>query len=223
MMKFPIPAYIFLGLFVVASIIQLVLAFTENQRLRRKQKFSCMLCLGIAAVFAFPTEPLIYIGAFLGMLGDILVLRKSTFVAGSAVFFFGHICYLLEVIIRICGVDNLKPWMFMIFAGTYLVIFSVVYLICNRNKTHTMVDKMGQALYFAILVTYIPVLICAYLSVGGYIYLSLIGAGLFIISDTILVVCHFGQKFKRYDFYIMLSYLLAELLIISGFVLTLIK
>ena len=222
-MKYPVLVYIFLGLFVVASIIQLVLAFTENQKLRRKQKFTCMLCLGIAAIFAFPTEPLIYIGAFLGMLGDILVLRKSTFVAGSAVFFFGHICYLLEVIIRICGVDNLKPYMFMIFAGTYLTIFSIVYLICNKNKSHTMIDKMGQALYFAILVTYIPVLICAHLLVGGYIYLSLIGAGLFIVSDTILVLCHFGHKFKRYDFYIMLSYLLAELLIISGFVLTLVK
>jgi len=52
-------------------------------------------------------------------------------------------------------------------------------------------------------------------------FLSLIGSIVFIISDSILVVTHFGFKFKRYDFYIMLTYLVAELLIISGFVLTL--
>lgn len=220
-MKFPIPAYIFLGLFVVASIIQLIFAFIENQKLRRREKFLCLLMLGIAAVFAFPNEPLIYVGAFLGMLGDILVLRKKTFIAGTVAFLIGHLCYIFEALWHIVGFENILVWQPIVIAGTFLAVFTAMFLVCKFKTNHSKVDVIGQSVYFAVQTAYIPTFIFSIIQAGNTMYFSLVGAILFILSDCILVKTHFGSKFKRYDFYIMLTYLLAEVFIISGFVLTL--
>ena len=221
-MRFPIATYIFLGLFVVASILQLAFAFIENQKLRRKEKICCMLTLGLAAVFAFPDQPLIYIGAFLGMLGDWCVLRKKTFNVGVVAFFLGHLAYIFESLYMIVGESNIRWFHHVIFILTYVVVALAMFAFTNKAKNHTTLNKIAQSFYFAILAVYIPVLSFAIAQVGSYMFLSLIGSIIFIVSDSNLVVTHFGLKFKRYDFYIMLTYLIAEFLIIAGFVLTLI-
>ena len=220
-MKYPIAVYIFLGLFLLASILQLAFAFIENQRLRRREKIFCMMMLGCAAVFALPNHPLIYIGAFLGMLGDLFVLRKKTFNLGVVSFFLGHLCYIFECMFMIIGEHNIGWTNHIIFVVTYIVVALAMYGFCKHAKNHTTQNKIAQSLYFSILAVYIPVFSLAMARVGSYMFLSLIGSLVFIISDSILVVTHFGYKFKRYDFYIMLTYLIAEFLIVSGFVLTL--
>ena len=222
-MKYPVAVYIFLGLFLIASILQLAFAFIENQKLRRKEKICCMLALGLAAVFAFPDQPLIYIGAFLGMLGDWCVLRKKTFNIGVVAFFLGHLAYIFECLYMIVGESNIRWFHHIIFILTYVVVALAMFAFTNKAKNHTTLNKIAQSFYFAILAVYIPVFSFAIAQVGSYIFLSLIGSIIFIVSDSILVVTHFGLKFKRYDFYIMLTYLVAEFLIIAGFVLTLIK
>ena len=220
-MKYPIPTYIFLGLFFVATVLQLAFAFIENQKLRRKEKILCMMMLGFAAVFAFPNQPLIYIGAFLGMIGDWCVLRKKTFNVGIVAFFLGHLAYIFECMFMIIGEENIRWFHHIIFILTYVVVALAMFAACKKTKNHTTLNKIAQSFYFAILAVYIPVFILAMKVLGSYIFLSLIGSIVFIGSDSILVVTHFGLKFKRYDFYIMLTYLVAEFLIISGFVLTL--
>ena len=221
-MKYPIAVYIFLGLFLISSILQLAFAFIENQKLRRKEKICCMLTLGLAAVFAFPDQPLIYIGAFLGMLGDWCVLRRKTFNIGVVAFFLGHLAYIFESLYMIVGESNIRWFHHVIFILTYVVVALAMFAFTNKAKNHTTLNKIAQSFYFAILAVYIPVLSFAIAQVGSYIFLSMIGSIIFIVSDSILVVTHFGLKFKRYDFYIMLTYLIAEFLIIAGFVLTLI-
>ena len=220
-MKYPIAVYIFLGLFAIASILQLAFAFIENQRLRRKEKVLCMMMLGIAAILAFPNHPLIYIGAFLGMIGDWCVLKKKTFNFGVIAFFLGHLSYIFECLFMIIGNTNIEWYVDMILILTYVFVALGVYAACSLNKSRTTLNKVAQSLYFAIIAVYIPLFIFAIIKVGSFMYLSLIGSIVFVISDSILVVTHFGFKFKRYDFYIMLTYLIAEFLIVAGFVLTL--
>ena len=221
-MKYPILVYVFLGLFVVASILQLAFAFIENQKLRRKEKILCMMMLGVAAIFAFPNHPLIYIGAFLGMIGDWCVLRKKTFNVGVVAFFLGHLAYIFECMFMIIGEENIRWFNHASFIMTYIVVALFMFAMCRKYaKRHTMLNNFAQSFYFAILAVYIPVFTFAVVKVGSFMFLSLIGSVVFIISDSILVVTHFGRKFKRYDFYIMLTYLLAEFLIVAGFVLTL--
>ena len=220
-MRFPIVAYIFVGLFVVASILQLAFAFIENQKLRRKEKVLCMMMLGLAAVFAFPNQPLIYIGAFLAMIGDWCVLRKKTFNIGVVAFFLGHLAYIFECLFMMIGEENIRWFQHVIYIMVYIVVALAMFAACKKAKNHTTLNKIAQSFYFAILAVYIPVFILAIVKVGSFMFLSLIGSIIFILSDSILVVTHFGYKFKRYDFYIMLKYLVAEFLIIAGFALTL--
>jgi len=221
-MKYPILVYVFLGLFAVASILQLAFAFIENQKLRRKEKILCMMMLGIAAIFAFPNHPLIYIGAFLGMIGDWCVLRKKTFNIGVVAFFLGHLAYIFECLFMIIGETNIRWFNHASFIMTYIVVALFMFAVCRKYaKNHTTINNFAQSFYFAILAVYIPVFTFAVAKVGSFMFLSLIGSVVFIISDSILVITHFGKKFKRYDFYIMLTYLLAEFLIVAGFVLTL--
>ena len=223
LMKYPIAVYIFLGLFVIASILQLAFAFIENQKLRRKEKVLCMMMLGIASIFAFPNHPLIYIGAFLGMIGDWCVLRKKTFNIGVVAFFLGHVSYIFECLFMIIGETNIRWFSHAIFIKTYIVVALTMFAICRKYaRNHTTLNNIAQSFYFAILAVYIPVFALATVKVGSFMFLLLIGSIVFIISDSILVITHFGHKFKRYDFYIMLTYLLAEFLIVSGFVLTLV-
>ena len=219
--QYPVPTFIFLGLFIVASILQLSFAFIENQKLRRKEKVLCMMMLGIAAIFAFPKQPLIYIGAFLAMIGDWCVLRKKTFNAGVVAFFLSHLAYIFECVFMIIGEAQIRWFHHIIFILSYIVVALAMFIACKKAKNHTTLNKIAQSLYFAILAVYIPVFTLAMLNVGSYMYLCLIGSIVFIISDSILVLNHFGAKFKRYDFYIMLTYLIAEFLIIAGFILTL--
>lgn len=220
-MKFPIPAFIFLGLFVVASVIQLVLAFLEKESMRRKEKFTCLLFLTLFAVFAAPDKPLIYIGAFLAMLGDILDLNLRTFYFGVLAFFSAHICYILEIILDILG--GVFPWyMGIALVGTFILVMVLMYNYCKKKPTHGTIDKIGQSVYFATLFAYLPVIIYSMVVVGKYMYLSLIGALFFIASDSILVRAHFGPKFKRYHFHDMITYLIAEVLLVLGFILTLV-
>ena len=220
-LRFPILTFVFLGLFLVASILQLAFAFIENQKLRRKEKIACMAMLGVAAVFAFPNQPLIYIGAFLGMIGDWCVLRKKTFNIGVVAFFLGHLAYIFECMFMIIGETNIRWFNHVIFILTYIVVALVMFAACKKYTKHSMLNNIAQSLYFAILAVYIPVFALAVAKVGSFMFLSLIGSIVFIGSDTILVINHFGAKFKRHDFYIMLTYLVAEFLIIAGFVLTL--
>ena len=220
-MRFPIVSYVFLGLFVVASILQLAFAFIENQKLRRKEKICCMMMLGLAAVFAFPDQPLIYVGAFLGMIGDWCVLRKKTFNIGVVAFFLGHLAYIFECLFMIIGEQNIRWFHHVIYIMVYIVVALAMFAACKKAKNHTTLNKIAQSFYFAILAVYIPVFSLAIVQVGSYMFLCLIGSIVFIISDSILVLTHFNYKFKRYDFYIMLTYLIAEFLIVAGFVLTL--
>ena len=220
-MRFPIVTYIFVGLFLVASILQLAFAFIENQKLRRKEKVLCMMMLGIAAIFAFPDQPLIYIGAFLGMIGDWCVLRKKTFNIGVVAFFLGHLAYIFECLFMIIGEQNIRWFHHIIYIMVYIVVALAMFAACKKTKNHTTLNKIAQSFYFAILAVYIPVFALAIKIVGSFMFLSLIGSIFFIISDSILVLTHFNFKFKRYDFYIMLTYLIAEFLIVAGFVLTL--
>ena len=220
-MRFPIVSYVFLGLFVVASILQLAFAFIENQKLRRKEKICCMMMLGFAALFAFPNHPLIYIGAFLGMIGDWCVLRKKTFNIGVLAFFLGHLAYIFECLFMIIGEQNIRWFHHVIYIMVYIVVALAMFAACKKAKNHTTINKIAQSFYFAILAVYIPVFSLAIVQVGSFMFLCLIGSIVFILSDSILVLTHFNFKFKRYDFYIMLTYLIAEFLIVAGFVLTL--
>ena len=82
-----------------------------------------------------PDRPLIYVGAFLAMLGDILDLNLKTFYFGVLAFFAAHICYILEVILDILA--GAFPWyMWVALTGTFVLVIILMYKYCDKKSIH---------------------------------------------------------------------------------------
>ncbi|MCR4879587.1 MAG: lysoplasmalogenase [Bacilli bacterium] len=213
-----IASLVFLILFVVSSLIHLYFCYIENEKWRHRTKPVCLFLLALAAVFYAPKEPLIYIGALLGMGGDIFLLRKKekiSFFIGMILFISGHILYLVAIAKGFNG--GLPYYIYLaVFGGLFLLSF-VLYPFTSKivKGPIAFVGNIYMVLLLVLLGFGIALAIvnkehilsgilfaCGYLS--------------FFISDTILTFTTFKVDIKRRDFYIMFFYLLAEALIVSS-------
>ncbi|NLV29157.1 MAG: hypothetical protein GXY57_03260 [Erysipelotrichaceae bacterium] len=215
-------SFVFFALFVVASFIQLVAAFLEKEFLRKISKPFCVLFLAIAVAVTIPNHPLVCIGAFLGVLGDIALISKSRriFCLGTALFLAGHICYLCEMIFVIMGVNPLPWWFYVVVAFGILLFTLAGYPFSKKITQNRYLALLGNT-YLAILLLVSIVSIIA--SSRGYLdfmILGVIGGISFLASDLILTKSFFIKDFKRRDYYIMLFYLLGQGLILIGITLT---
>ena len=96
-----IPGLVFLIIFGVVSLIHLFFCYKENELYRRITKTFCVLFLGVAAVCFMPTQPIVYIATFLGVVGDFFLIWKKNklfFSIGTAAFIGGHVLYLIKMI-----------------------------------------------------------------------------------------------------------------------------
>lgn len=219
--QFNIGSFIFLGLFLLVSVIELVFAFMEMEKPRRIVKPFCLLFLGLFAVVTLPNQPLIYIGAFLGMVGDILVLSKNIkiFALGALTFFLGHICYIIELLLFVIN----KPfeWWHFVIVGICFVLFYLIMFYLGRNKMKSPLEKFGMPLYYATLFCTLPFMLSSQLICpDGFLWVGVLGYVIFIVSDVIILLTKYGNKFKRYDFFIMLTYLVGQILIVFSLVST---
>lgn len=219
--------YILLAVFGVYSVMHLVFCFLEKEKLRKWTKPFCLVILGIAAIFGAPSYPLIYIGAFLGAIGDVFLIRKNDlrfFLIGTGLFIIGHGCYFTQAFIimkDICFVTT-PWWVFLIIFGTLLVLTFVLYPV-----TKGLAGKATLAgnFYMPFLVVQIAVgfVLAHFLKNGGLVapaggFLYAIGYIFFLASDAILIFSTFVKDFPRRDFPIMLFYLLGEFFIVLGLV-----
>lgn len=218
--KFNVGSYIFLGLFLLFSIVQLVLAFLEKEELRQKEKPFCLLSLSCFALFTLVDHPLIYVGAFLGMLGDIFVVikNKKYFNFGVLCFLLGHICYAVEALLFLN--NKTFEWfeyliLLLSFAFVYVCLFAFTKKFAKKKT-----DVFGSGLYYGSLVAFLALMIILYINNGLFLYLSIIGLSFFVISDIIILYTKYIKKFKRNDFYIMLTYLLAQFFLVMSLVLS---
>lgn len=214
-----VAAFVFLGLFTLASIIQCYFAFVENDKYRKITKPICLAFLSISAILFVPTSPLVYIAALCGLVGDILLLsqKKIFFVFGTLAFLAGHFLYISQIIL-----------LYNFTLSPYVLIFVPVGLLVLAFLLYPLDKKLaGPVTIFGNY--YIPFLfVCLTASIilfingklGG-LFIS-IGYVLFIVSDLFLIFSSFVKpNIKRKHFYVMLSYLLAQFFIIFGFVLAL--
>ena len=221
--KFNVGSYIFLSVFFMSAVIQLILAFLEKEHYRRLEKPLCLFSLGMFALVTLPHEPLIYVGAFLGMIGDIFVIIKDRkfFNFGVFSFLLGHICYALEISLVIFNFAF--KWYEYLIIGLSFILFYVLLSLFTFKHSKSEVEIFGVGLYYGLLFTLLPLIIIVYISQGSFMYLALIGIIFFIISDLIILYTKYIKTFKRYDFYIMSSYLSAQFFLIFAMVVTCIE
>ncbi|MBQ7250112.1 MAG: lysoplasmalogenase [Bacilli bacterium] len=218
--RIPIVSFVFFGIFLLVSLVHLVFCFLELELPRKITKGFTTMMLGIGIVCAIPTEPLPYIGLFLGMAGDFSLLKKHKvwpFVLGLVLFLVGHIVYIIEYV-RLCA-----PVHWGVIAGivVYAVLSPFIFGQISRRVVHQKKLVVGGAFYLDVLslALIVPIIACC-LGKVDYLLLCVFGALSFLLSDVILTITMFKKDIRRRDFYIMFTYLLAQALIGIGFVFT---
>ena len=214
--------YVFFGLFVAMAIVQLVVAFLEKEMLRKITKPFCVFFLALAVAVTLPTHPLIYIGAFLGVLGDIALIfkNKKIFLLGTILFLFGHFCYLCEALFIMMRSQPLD-WWFYVVVGFAILLITLAGYPFSKKIAGTRYLALAGNIYMGVLLLVSVVSIIA--SVKGYanfMILGVLGGISFLASDLILTKSFFIKDFRRRDYYIMLFYLLGQAFILVGITFT---
>lgn len=214
---------VLLCLLLLSVFIELFLAFIEKEKLRKCFKVFPLLILTLIGIRIVPNTPLLYIAAFLGFLGDLLIIfekRKIFFYLGGLSFFVGHILYLFLMLIS-TGVTY--EWFhYLIIVASFVIVIFIMYK--NLKEKFSLIEVTCAAFYFGILILLlINAIIISFTSTTYYLLLVALGYLFFIVSDTMLIIKDFIKEFKRDDFYVMSTYLLAEISIVFGFLFILVK
>lgn len=210
--------YGLLGLYGLVSILELAFAFIPIEKARRIAKPFCLLAL-IAACFFIVfvrTESILYIiGLSFALLGDIFIIYKDKrgyLLLGGISFMLSHILYCFASLFA----AGVTIEMVVHYLGGSFIFFSAIFGmgLFYASKKSAFYSFAG-GLYFGILGGYFGLSLA--LMEFGYSLeglIALFGATLFLISDCLIGLFMFKKlKSKRPDFYIMLTYLIAELLL----------
>lgn len=215
----PVVTYVFLGVFVVVSGIHLYFCFVENELARKITKPMTTGALLVAAMVMNIQAVTIYLALFCGFLGDVFLLKKHKvlpFVLGMLAFMGNHILNIASVCILV------KPeWPYYVGGALFLILFSFIGYHFVSKFVHQKKLAFGGTVYLGLIVlSFLAAVVACARGYSNYMLLAAFGGVSFIVSDLFLAKSSFIRNFKRRDFFIMSTYLLAQLLIVSGFLLT---
>ena len=146
--------------------------------------------------------------------------NEKIFVVGGTLFLVAHLIHTYLLISR-SGLDHIHFSIYIIL-GILTIVFGLLSFFLIKPYMKNLDKRVSYSLYVcflfinayfsivATIITYNPLYLLVFL---GYI--------LYFISDTTLFFTTFHRDIPRRDFPIMLTYLLAELSIVLGFILTL--
>lgn len=179
------------------------------------------LCFIIIAYKSEINQSSFAIGIFVGMLFDgvgdfLLAIRninhsKRWFIIGGFSFLIGHILYISSELDVAFSIKKDSMYLFILL-GILLGLCSmfIILKICNVSKAYKIFGHI-----------YAPAIFCVF-TLALYIYLNynnpsnlifLIGAGMFVSSDMILIINNFGMKKKMLHTIYSLLYFVGQLMI----------
>lgn len=205
--------YVLISLFYVLMVLHLYFCFVENEALRRVSKPFLMFLFSLAMIFFVPEYPLVYISCLFCMIGDIFMLYKKNILCFSL----GAICFAIHHSLNFFQIKTFLSyeirWYYYL-ALAFLFVLMVIsgYFITGKKKYGML--AYGFA-FFHVLMLIMSVLIIidkkvlfGSLLLGGYLSC--------IFSDLFLDYTTHKKDVKRRDFYIMLTYLIGECLLLSS-------
>jgi uncharacterized membrane protein YhhN len=146
------------------------------------------------------------------MLGDIFLMIPAV-----GMFVIGLVCFLIMQLLYISRFrkDYAKPSsiQYVLFAFFFLIALAAYYYLSDSLDSM----KIPVILYITAIFAMVSVAIFRNSSIEGYSWIT-IGAFVFLISDLILAINKFKMPIDHSDFYIIITYAIAQLLIISGLV-----
>ncbi|MBO4562019.1 MAG: lysoplasmalogenase [Clostridia bacterium] len=192
------------------------------------RKFTKVLLVPLIALLHISVcgfkHPLVLLGLFCGLVGDILLIPKGKlcFRLGGFFFLIGHVCYIAAAfrigMPQAAYVSLGIPWL-VIMAVAAFALGASAYLILKRGVEGSM--RVGVAAYIATISLMAGVMVY---SLGGTrcfgAFLIAAGALLFTASDFLLCVGLTRRfRIKQGRVWVMLTYIAAQLGIALGFAL----
>ncbi|ENZ03261.1 hypothetical protein HMPREF1092_00447 [Clostridium thermobutyricum] len=200
-------------LFLIVSILHVISCYKENQKLRNITKPLLMPILILNFLFnGKDINTIIILSLFFGFLGDVFLIKSKNsnfFIIGLLSFLIGHIFYIVELFKNI----NFKNFYF-IYLFTLLIPIIISYFIYKTIKHNLYNFKIPVIIYIFIIGFMLSLSIFYFLTnTTSFSFIAMLGAILFVLSDSILSISTFKGSFKRDSFFIMITYIMAQFLL----------
>ncbi len=192
----------------------LATCFFERERARKITKVLIVPLLMLVGVFCGLRRELVVLGLAFGWVGDVFLLypeRKQCFVVGAGAFALGHLSYIaatVQTLLRSGGLSEISPVLYMLHGLLGVALF--VFAWTKLRKHLGFVAFLGAGYFFVLTGAWL-------LSMAAGAWLLTLAFGMFLVSDITLTVCRFFKTIPRDNFYIMLTYILAQVLICLAF------
>jgi uncharacterized membrane protein YhhN len=206
---------VFLVILAVVSVIYLISLFFKFGLFQMILK-GCLLPL-ILAVYIFGAKIIllpVVLALILGWIGDIFLLKignVSFFRIGLASFLAGHICYILAMF------NYTQPFNITALACGIAVAVVLAFFIFKIVRPNAEM-KIPVIFYEMVIFVMAVFAVQLFLAQGGYFGAFVLAGSLcFVVSDGMLAFDTFRKKTKYGFFFVMVTYILAQLFIILGF------
>lgn len=214
---------IFIIAFFVFTFFELLFAVLKFEVLRKIVKPFCLSSLIVATAIVLPNHYFIYIGLIFGLIGDVILIRRNKFTLffGMLAFLIQHLLIILEIFLTLLpylGI-SFEWYVYLILAVIYVAIIFIFYRLIKRATKSNLLTILGVN-YMATILLIIGLMIATCVYDLYYAIIILAGAVLFFISDTLLTIGHYARRIPLYHFFVMLTYLGAQFLVVLGFALT---
>lgn len=212
--------FVFLAVFLISGVIHLYASYKSDKPLRNKTKpFLLLALLGWYICCAENPQGIVIAAIITSWLGDVLLIPKGVkwFTIGGISFGVSHLCFMLAYQSHI-DFSLIPIWAIILIAAAY---FTASVLVFKNLKPH-----LPKSLFYPMFV---------YLLINGAMnsfaffqlishpckaaVITFVGAVLFFISDSTLFNVRFNKDtiFKNH-FLVMLTYIIAEFMIIQGLI-----
>jgi uncharacterized membrane protein YhhN len=206
--------------FVVALAVNLsgILLLDESSQFISKP----LIIIGLAGYFTMATKGtgkgiriVVWLALFFSWTGDVLLLFQEKnslfFLLGLSAFLLAHIFYIIFFHgVRVREGIRGNGWLLLVVAVYYAALLSFLSPFLGEMKIPVRVYGVVISFMFMLAMHML------YLRNKKTGWLMLVGALLFVISDSVLAINKFYQSFEGAGFIIMLTYGVAQLLITEG-------
>lgn len=213
---------VFFKIYIVFSILYLIVLFTGHENLDLYLKPALIPLLGFGVYFhpKFLSRRILLNALIFSWIGDVILIfadiAEIYFILGLVSFLIAHITYCVLFNKQIIGEIQINKVLFGL--GSLVIAFylTAIILVLMPNLGDL---KIPVIVYTAVISTMLLFAFNGYLiwKKPGALYIFL-GAITFVISDSILAFDKFHAPIEKSSFFIMLSYLVAQYLIVVGII-----
>lgn len=209
---------LFCIIFIFFSLAHLFASYIDDKTQRARTKWGIVPSLGFIYVLASKDVNVLFLLALLFcFLGDVFLIKKSriSFILGGFSFLFAHIFFILTYC-QYTNFANIPLWVIPIVCAIYIAV--VFWGLRKPSKYVKTTDKVLFYTYLSVnAVNSIFALLWLISNPNVASVIAFLGATSFIISDTLLFRCRFlPHSIKRKHFYVMLTYIFAEELLVAA-------